>query len=116
MNKRPPYEIALMHDHILRLEEEIDQLKAENEELKEQLELNTANAVVIDMAQRLFKLKQALKEIKEILNFYANSKIGEKRGNGTYKILLNGGCILNYDPKPAIEALKKISEVLDAET
>ena len=36
--ERPPYEIALMHDHILRLEEEIDQLKKENEELKERID------------------------------------------------------------------------------
>lgn len=59
------------------------------------------------------KLKQALTEIKDVLNFYADSKIGEKQGNGTYKILLNGSCILNYDPKPAIEALKKISEAIN---
>jgi hypothetical protein len=45
---------------------ELDQLKAENDGLKEQLELNTANAVVIDMAQRLYKLKQTLTKIKEI--------------------------------------------------
>ena len=41
-------------------------LEQECEELEEQLELNTANAVVIDMAQRLYKLKQTLTEIKEI--------------------------------------------------
>ena len=35
--ERPPYEIALMHDHILRLEEEIEQLKKENESLKAKL-------------------------------------------------------------------------------
>lgn len=40
--------------------------KAENEELKEQLELNTANAVVIDMAQRLYKLKATLQDIKSL--------------------------------------------------
>lgn len=48
------------------LNELFDRLKAENEKLEEQLELNTANAVVIDMAQRLYKLKQTLTEIKEI--------------------------------------------------
>ena len=45
----------------------------ECEELKEQLELNTANAVVIDMAQRLYKLKQTLTEIKEIAEPFCNA-------------------------------------------
>ena len=45
---------------------ENEKLRTENEELREQLELNTANAIVIDMAQRLYKLKQTLTEIKEI--------------------------------------------------
>jgi chromosome segregation ATPase len=45
----------------------IDQLNAENERLEEQLELNTANAVVIDMVERLYKLKQTLTSIKEFV-------------------------------------------------
>ena len=48
-------------------------LEQECEELKEQLELNTANAVVIDMAQRLYKLKQTLTEIKEIAEPFCNA-------------------------------------------
>ena len=51
------------------------ELKAENEKLEEQLELNTANAVVIDMAQRLYKLKQTLTEIKEIVEHCINQDI-----------------------------------------
>jgi hypothetical protein len=50
------------------MEEQLKHKEQECEELKEQLELNTANAVVIDMAQRLYKLKQTLIEIKEICN------------------------------------------------
>lgn len=46
------------------------QLQAEREkvkELEEQLELNTANAVVVDYATRLHEYKQALDEIEKIL-------------------------------------------------
>jgi hypothetical protein len=41
-------------------------LQQENEKLKEQLELNTANAVVVDYATRLHEYKQALEEIEEV--------------------------------------------------
>lgn len=41
-------------------------LQQENEKLKEQLELNTANAVVVDYATRLHEYKQALDEIEKI--------------------------------------------------
>ena len=51
----------------------------ECEELEEQLELNTANAVVIDMAQRLYKLKQTLTEIKDYCNKYQQNSIGFKK-------------------------------------
>lgn len=120
-----------------KLEEQLDQLKAENKELTtinarllDRLEVDeTDTSLVFNLdkelrqkerefyvaIQEIVKLEQALKEIKPILEFYANSKIGEKQGNGTYKILLNGGCILNYDPKPARQALQKISEVEDVE-
>ena len=36
-SKRPPYEIALMHDHILRLEEELKAKEQECERLNEEL-------------------------------------------------------------------------------
>ena len=65
------------------------------------------------------KLKQTLTEIKPILELYANSKIGEEQPDGTYKysgkysgkyIESNGLVCINYDPRPAREGLKKISE------
>ena len=59
------------------------------------------------------KLKQTLAEIKPILEFYANSKMGEEQPDRTYKIMLSGGYIMAYDPKPARQALQKISEVID---
>lgn len=106
-------------------EQENEELKAKckkygeinEQEAKDYAELKALNTRLDNQRETYWKeykkLKQTLTEIKDVLNFYANSKIGEKQGNGTYKILLNGGCILNYDPKPAIEALEKISEVLD---
>ena len=57
------------------------------------------------------KLKQTLAEIKPILEFYANSNMGEEQPDKTYHIMLNGSYIMVYDPKPARQALQKISEV-----
>lgn len=69
------------------------------------------------------QLKACLTEIKPILEFYANSKIGEKQEDGTYRIELSykygssnmydAPCYYKYNPKPAKQALQKISEVLD---
>ena len=59
------------------------------------------------------KLKQTLAEIKPILEFYANSNMGEEQPDKTYHIMLNGCYIMVYDPKPARQALQKISEVED---
>ena len=56
------------------------------------------------------KLKQTLTEIKPILEFYANSNMGEEQPDKTYHIMLNGSYIMVYDPKPARQALQKISE------
>ena len=53
--ERPPYKIALMHDHILRLEEEIDQLKKENDELKN-FHINLVGVKECEIKE-LFKLK-----------------------------------------------------------
>ena len=57
------------------------------------------------------KLGQTLAEIKPILEFYANSNMGEEQPDKTYHIMLNGSYIMVYDPKPARQALQKISEV-----
>lgn len=66
------------------------------------------------------KLEKALQEIQPILEFYANSKIGEERADGTYIIELAGISMRGYgtdflifNPKPARQALQKISEVID---
>ena len=57
------------------------------------------------------KYEQTLAEIKPILEFYANSNMGEEQPDKTYHIMLNGSYIMVYDPKPARQALQKISEV-----
>ena len=106
--ERPPYEIALMHDHILRLEEEIKQLKVENDELRKECEkkrdhyfiISNENARLEDEKARLGyglnckieKLKQTLKEIKDIAKPYYT--LGSK-------------------DTPVAQILQKISEVED---
>lgn len=55
--------------------------------------------------------EQKLEKIKPILEYYANSYIGEKQSDGRYKYNLdNENCIL-YDPRKAKEGLKIIDEV-----
>ena len=93
------------------LKTELDQLKAENEELKGIRDRNFLHA--LEEQEKANKLKQTLTEIKPILEFYANSKMGEEQPDRTYKIMLSGGYIMAYDPKPARQALQKISEVED---
>lgn len=95
---------------------QLDQLKADNEELKkiiERLDVPKHEVIDMDIALENDKLKQTLTEIKPILELYANSKIGKEQPNGTYEIMLNSGYFMAYDPKPARQGLQKISEVLD---
>ena len=90
------------------------QLKADEEYHKE--EENTLRKIIknkeernIELYKENSKLKQTLNEIKPTLEFYANSKMGEEQPDKTYHIMLNGGYIMVYDPKPARQALQKIS-------
>ena len=87
----------------------LDQLKGENVGALKQLEfVRTLNTV---QEADIRKLKQTLAEIKPILEFYANSNMGEEQPDKTYHIMLNGSYIMVYDPKPARQALQKINEV-----
>jgi septal ring factor EnvC (AmiA/AmiB activator) len=93
---------ANVNDQILK---EVDQIKADNEEL----------------TSKCSQLKQTLAEIKSILEYYENAKIGEKQEDGSYKLEFTFSDIatpycINYDPKPAREALRKINEVEDDRT
>ena len=96
-------------------EQQLDQLKKENEEcIKDNEYLKT---ILKDFTQEVVKLKQTLAEIKPILEFYANTTLGEKQEDGTYKLDLTFPDVLipcpyiKYDPNPAKEALRKINEV-----
>lgn len=70
---------------------------------------------VKDLNYFAMKLKQTLTEIKPILELYANTKAGEEQLDGTYKIIikeskvLGGSYLAYYDPRPAKQALQKIS-------
>lgn len=85
--ERPPYEIALMHDHILRLEEELQAKEQECKELKK-TSCKFKNYCTCDTE----KLKQTLTEIKEI---------AEKH------------CVCGVDCIDMKQILQKISEVED---
>lgn len=69
------------------------------------------------LLQEYDKLKIALTEIKEVLQFYNNITIGVDKGNGFFEIEVPKGnfskFIYYYDTNPAKEALQKISEVED---
>lgn len=69
-SKRPPYEIALMHDHILRLEEELKAKEQECVELKKAEEYDSRYndmQAEIDCGEKIIiQLKQTLTEIKEL--------------------------------------------------
>ena len=97
------------------LYKQLKRKEQECEELKEQLTILDDEDVVVEITVKQFeeynKLKQTLEEIREVLELYANSKVDEQQEDGSYKILLNGGFIVFYDPKPAREALRKINEV-----
>ena len=124
-------------------EQECNQLKAENDELKrykflfekardlwneasrQKNKLLDENKDLKDSLKRTIcqsecyrykeaeKLKQTLAEIKPILEIYANSQVGEEQPDKTYHIRLDGGYIMVYDPQPARQALQKIRECED---
>ena len=91
-------------DEILQLQQQLDQLK-------KRLRYYECDEAIIERDNYIEELLQTLTEIKDVLNFYANSKIGEQQEDGTYKILLNGDYITIYNPNPAKKALQKIKEV-----
>ena len=121
---------------IVDLQQQLDQLKVENEELKKWKEnvinlfdktcrckyLNEEstycsfyNKECIAINQCLYKNQQTLTEIKPTLELYASSKIGEEQLDGTYKITVKNSSVLGdtyitFDPRPAKQALQKISE------
>ena len=79
---------------------QLDQLKAENEELKKQLTILDDETIVVEITENQFeeyqKLKQTLTEIKEIAKYELNNLTESAINGGRY-----------------VEILQKISEVLD---
>lgn len=62
------------------------------------------------------RYKQALEDVKEVVEYYANSRLGVENRDGTFSLKNEqNAIILNYNPRPAKEALKKINEVLKDE-
>ena len=97
------------------LEEKLLRKEQECEELKEEIKTNGFGCFNIEMSEQLDQLKQILIEIKPIFELYANSKISEEQLDGTYKIIVKeskvlGDTYITFDPRPAKQALQKISE------
>ena len=70
MSNRPDYKVVLQADHIKRLEEEIKQLKEENETLrqflsKEPLALQALQSGYADYKKRSEVFSEMIKELKE---------------------------------------------------
>lgn len=107
-------ELKAVHSTNVALSDELFKYKAEIEELKK---INKANAKSYEKHwYKLEKYKQTLTEIKEILQFYNNTTIGIDKGNGFFEFevsndnVLGGKLICCYDTNPAKQALQKISE------
>ena len=68
--------------------------------------------------EQLDQLKQTLADIKPIVEFYSNSKLGVEQPNGTYSMeikddkVIGGTYTITYNPNPAKTALDKINEVI----
>ena len=101
---------------------ENNQLKTENETYKKMLDNPEVRVALTDVRTgerdlwqkykpRMEQAEQKLKQLKPILEYYANSYIGEKQLDGRYRYDLGDvNCIL-YDPRKAEEGLKIINEV-----
>ena len=104
------------------LYKENNQLKTENETYKKMLDNPEVRVALTDVRTgerdlwqkykpRMEQAEQKLKQLKPILEYYANSYIGEKQLDGRYRYDLGDvNCIL-YDPRKAEEGLKIINEV-----
>jgi chromosome segregation ATPase len=104
-----------VNEELIRLQQENEELTTKCSQLEESFKETADGLLKIQyaLADHCNKYSKTLAEIKPILEFYANSKIGEEQPDRTYKIMLSGGYIMVYDPKPAREALRKINEVED---
>ena len=108
--------IATAKRKVFCLQEQLDQLKAENERLE--AHSATLDAVIETGRVQYKALKQTLADIKPIVEFYSNSKLGVEQPNGTYSMeikddkVIGGTYTITYNPNPAKTALDKINEVI----
>lgn len=62
--------------------------------------------------QALIQAKQDLEIATKALEYYADSRFGKKRDDGTYALEIDKGCgvivVYIYDPRPAKNALEQI--------
>ena len=108
--------LALKEQECEKLKKQVRGLRPELKSIidkiccKYNIEAKNYHEKIIEIINNLDEYKQTLAEIKPILEFYANSNMGEEQPDKTYHIMLNGSYIIVYDPKPARQALQKISE------
>lgn len=111
-------------NQIVDLNKMVEAKEQECEELKKKCNIYTCG--ICGNKEYCNKLYKTLTEIKPILEYYANSTLGEEQEDGTYRIELSykygssnmygAPCYYKYNPKPARQALQKISEVEDETT
>lgn len=85
--------------------QKVEELLSENNELK-QSTVTLAEGLNIRQI-KLEQYKQALEEIKPVLEYYANTWLGVENPNGTFSLINEQkAIILNYNPLPAKQALQ----------
>ena len=104
------------------IEESLKIVIDENNRLKHELSVYGATGICETCTDKTLlendKLKQTLRDIKPIVEFYSNSKLGVEQPNGTYSIevkddkVIGGTYTITYNPNLAKTALDKINEVI----
>ena len=125
---RPPYEIALMHDHILRLEEELQAKEQECEELKKWLPLVTRlevafgsietekakaidyNTYAVEIFRKLDQLEEENKELRQLLSKEPLALQALQCAYSSYKESTDEFYKMAKDYKQALTEIKEIAE------
>ena len=108
------------------LEEELSQLRAENTTYRKMLEDGDFILALTEIRtgerqlwyNRAQKLEELVNNLKETLQFYNNTTIGEHRGNGIFEFVVynkntvDGKLTYLYDTNPAKKALLQIDMLL----
>ena len=115
--ERPPYEIALMHDHILRIEEELKAKKQECENLREAMRKNRCTHYVLGECSQnhhnnCVGKKQCIKDLERECEKLKEEKQGlikdwEEKKNLAYEIACKN--------EKLKQTLKEIKEILNSQ-